>query len=151
MWRLALLSSFALALVLPSLGASRPELYGSWKLETATSNWGIASPALTSGTLTISKHHKTIHLAVTVVFDHGDRTDEMDWRVDDRYHPISGPATGEILAKWDGATLVGEREQPGSHETYRLTASNGGATLTETVHHKGTDGVWDRLLIWSRK
>ena len=148
MWRFVLLLSVVMGV---GLAASRPELYGTWQLETATSKWGVESQPLSSGTLTISKHHKTIHMAVTVVFDHGDRTDEMDWRVDGRYHPIAGAASGEILAKWDDATLVGEREQPSGHETYRLTPSNGGMTLTETVHHKGPDGTWDRVLVWTRK
>ncbi|HCC57353.1 MAG TPA: hypothetical protein DEQ47_08820 [Solibacterales bacterium] len=151
MSRISLFFSLILSIVSGAAAATRPELYGTWQLQTATSKWGVESAAITSGTLTITKHHKTIHMAVSVVFDHGDRTDEMDWRVDDRYHPISGPASGEIMAKWDGATLVGEREQPTGHESYRLTTSEGGSTLTERVHHTGPDGAWDRLLIWSKK
>lgn len=150
MWRLVPLFSLIVCITPLAGAASRPDLYGTWQLQTATSKWGVESAPITSGTLTITKHHKTLHLAVSVVFDHGDRTDEMDWRVDDRYHPISGPASGEILARWDGDTLVGEREQPTGHDSYRLTASEGGAMLTERVHHTGPDGAWDRLLIWSR-
>src|SRR5436309_1599069 len=146
-----LLAALAMCLAWVAGAASRNELYGTWQLETAASKWGIASPAINSGTLTISKHHKTVHMAVTVALDHVVHTDELDWLVDNRYHPIVGPAVGEILAKWDGDTLVGERELTGSHETYRLTVSNGGTTLTETVHHKGSDGIWDRVLIWSRQ
>ena len=85
--------------------ATRPDLYGTWKLDAASSQWGALAPAqgaISAGTLSIEKHHKTLHMALTVKFDHGDRTDEMDWRVDDKYHPVSGPASGEILAKWQG-------------------------------------------------
>ena len=151
MSRISLFFTLILSIVSGAAAATRHDLYGTWRLQTATSKWGVESAAITSGTLTITKHHKTIHMAVSVVFDHGDRTDEMDWRVDDRYHPVSGPASGELMAKWDGATLVGEREQPAGHETFRLTTSEGGSTLTERVHHTGPDGAWDRLLIWSKK
>jgi hypothetical protein len=134
--------------------ASRPDLYGTWKLDAASSQWGplaATQGAIFAGTLSIEKHHKTLHMALTVKFDHGDRTDEMDWRVDDKYHPVNGPASGEILAKWEGAVLVGERENTNSHDSIRFRASEDGSVLTETVHHKGSDGTWDSTLMWKKQ
>ncbi len=143
---------FAIAAI--SQAATRPDLYGTWKLDTSASQWGAATPTegpITNGTLTIQKHHKTLHMAVSVMFDHGDRTDEMDWRVDDKYHPVNGPASGEILAKWEGSTLVGEREMTGAHDSIRMKASPDGMLLTETIHHTGAGGTWDRTLIWKKQ
>jgi len=150
--RYILVVSTALLLCLaPNLPAAHHDAFvGPWQLDTATSPV-IDGKSVTSATLNVEYRHKMIHLSKSINFEHGDKTVAEEWKLDHRYHPVTSGGTGEFLAKWQGpTTLVAEHEMEGSHENISLLVSPDGRTLTETIHHIGSSGDFNRTLVWKR-
>jgi len=135
----------------PNLCASSHDAFvGSWQLDTANSPT-IDGKQVKSATLDVEYEHKMIHLSKSFSFTNGDKTVAEEWKLDHRYHPVTGSGTGEFLAKWNGPTgLAAEHEMEGGHEDINLLLSPDGRTLTETVHHTGSSGDYDRVLVWKR-
>ncbi len=129
----------------PQLRAERPDLSGTWVLDTSASTFSANRP--TGGTLTIRKHGKTLHITEAFTVPNGDKSREFDWKVDDKFHPVGGGA-GEVLAKWDHDTLVGERQTGDGHnmETVRMSARDANS-MTETIVRP--DG--QSALVWKRQ
>ena len=131
-------------------GAEHTNFVGNWQLDTASSP-SLDGRPVSSGTLTIDYRHKMVHLSETFNFsDGGNKAVSMEWKLDHKYHPVTGSGSGEFLAKWEGPTvLAAEHEMAGGHENVRLTLSTDGRTLTETIHRTGSGGP-DRVLVWKR-
>jgi hypothetical protein len=132
-----LLPSLALGVVLiwapASLtAASHEDLSGVWRLDTANSVV-VSGRAVVSGTLMVAYRQKAIDTSETLNFADGERTLQRNWKVDNRYHPVLGDGSGQVLAKWEGRTLVADHEDGGRHEIFRLTLSPDDRSLTETV------------------
>jgi hypothetical protein len=146
-----ILFSLTACLAVQPAFCEHPDLSGSWQLDVAASIFGGA-PTPESGMLTISTGpHKLFHMALTVKgpSDKGmvERTTESDWKVDNKYHPVIGGESGEVLAKWDGTVLLGKRETSTGPEEIRIIADSGGATMTESIQSaQGTS-----TLIWHRR
>jgi hypothetical protein len=131
-------------------GANHDGFVGTWQLDT-TNSPTIDGKQVTSGSMTIDYRHKMIHLSKSINFANGDKNVAEEWKLDHRYHPVTGAGTGEFLAKWHGTTtLTAEHEMEGGHENISLQLSPDGRTLTETVHHMGSSGDYDRMLVWKR-
>ena len=130
--------------------ADHTNFVGNWQLDTASSP-SLDGRPVSSGTLTIDYRHKMVHLSEAFNFsDGGSKAVSMEWRLDHKYHPVTGSGSGEYLAKWEGATvLAAEHEMPEGHENIRLTLSMDGRTLTETIHRTGSAGP-DRVLVRKR-
>lgn len=147
-------------LILPLLTASfvclapaaeHTNFVGNWQLDTAASLPSIDGKRVTSGTLSIDYRHKMIHLSKTFNFADGNKSVAEEWKLDHKYHPVTGAGSGEFFAKWEGHTvLAAEHEMPGGHENIRLTLSPDLRTLTETIHSTGSSGNSDRALVWKR-
>jgi hypothetical protein len=147
-------------LILPLLTASflsfasaaeHTNFVGAWQLDTASSPM-VDEKQATSGTLTIDYSHKMIHLSKTFTFADGNKTVAEEWKLDHKYHPVTGAGTGEFLANWEShSVLTAEHEMEGGHENIRLTLSPDLRTLTETIHRTGSSGTTDRALIWKRQ
>jgi len=135
----------ALTLFSPQLRAERPDLSGTWVLDTSSSTFSANPP--TGGTLTIRKHGKTLHITEAFTVPNGDKSREYEWKIDDKFHPVGG-GEGEVLAKWDHDTLVGEpRTGEGQNmETVRMTARDANS-MSETIVRP--DG--QSALIWKRQ
>jgi hypothetical protein len=131
-------------------GAEHTNFVGNWRLDTASTP-SIDGKQVTSATLTIDYRQKMIHLAKTFNFADGNKAVDEEWKMDYKYHPVTGAGTGEYLAKWEGNTvLAAEHEVVGGHENVRLTLSPDGRSLTETIHRTGSAGNTDRSLVWTR-
>ena len=142
--------AFLLCLAPNLPGAHHDAFVGTWQLDTANSPT-IDGKQVTSATLNVEYRHKMIHLTKSINFTNGDKTVAEEWKLDHRYHPVTGAGTGEFLAKWHGpTTLTAEHEMEGGHENISLLLSPDGRTLTETVHHIGSSGDYDRMLVWKR-
>jgi hypothetical protein len=132
-------------------GANHDGFVGVWQLDTANTPV-IEEKQVTSATLTIDYRHKMIHLSKSINFTNGDKNVAEEWKLDHRYHPVTGAGTGEFLAKWQGpTTLTAEHEMEGGHENISLVLSPDGRTLTETVHRTGNSGDYNRTLVWTRQ
>jgi hypothetical protein len=129
----------------PHLRAERPDLSGTWVLDTSASTFSANPP--TGGTLTIRKQGKTLHIAEAFTMSNGDKSREYDWKVDDTFHPV-GAGEGEVLAKWDHDSLVGQRRTGDGQnmETVRMTARDANS-MTETIVRP--DG--QSALVWRRQ
>jgi len=131
-------------------GADHTPFLGSWQLDTANQPMLEGRP-VTSATLTIQYHHKTMVLSQSANYAGGEKTVTMDWKLDHNYHPMTGAGTGEYKAKWEGAAiLAAEHEMEGGHESIRLALSPDGRTMTETTHHVGASGIIDQTFVWRR-
>jgi hypothetical protein len=131
-------------------GAEHTNFVGNWRLDTASTP-SIDGKQVTSATLTIDYRQKMIHLSKTFNFAGGNKAVDEEWKMDHKYHPVTGSGTGEFMAKWEGHTvLAAEHEVDGGHENIRLTLSSDGRTLTETIHRTGSAGNSDRSLVWTR-
>jgi hypothetical protein len=138
--------SAGLFCALPQLRAEHPDLAGAWVLDAHGSTFsGPPQPA--SGSLTITVNHKTIHVAESMQLPNGVVTKEFDWKIDGEFHPLNS-GEGEVLAKWEGDTLVGNvRSGDGAErQTIRMTMPNP-ETLSETIHKPSGDSS----LIWKRR
>ena len=83
-------------------GAEHTNFVGNWQLDTASSPSLDGRPA-SSGTLTIDYRHKMVHLSETFNFaDGGNKAVSMEWKLDHKYHPVTGSGSGEYMAKWEG-------------------------------------------------
>lgn len=126
--------------------AEHSAIAGVWRLDTASAP-PIDGKQITSGTLTIEYHHKMIQMSEALTFPGGDRSLSQNWKIDSHYHPVLGDGSGQVLAKWEGLTLTADHENSGTHENYRLSLSEDGQVLTETIRH--TDGS-SAILTWRR-
>jgi hypothetical protein len=140
----------ALAVVAPfAARADHPDLAGIYQLDTASSTFGSdAHP--TAGTLTISQHGKMIQFAERIQLPNGEKVREFEWRTDKKYHPIDTPegiGMGEVLARWEGDTLLGERRTDQGIESIRIFSPDA-STLTEVIHRSGGP---DSTLVWKRR
>ncbi len=143
---LTLAALMGLLFAAPQLRAERPDLSGAWVLDAHGSTFsGPAQP--TSGRLTISKNHKTIHVTESMELPNGAVTKEFDWKIDGEFHPVNA-GDGEVLARWEGDTLVGNmRAGDGAElQTVRMTMPDHD-TISETIHRASGDSS----LIWKRR
>jgi hypothetical protein len=125
--------SLAAVTFIPAAYCEHPELAGTWELDGAASSFG-AAPAPQSGLLTISTgRHRMMHMQLILKGPESERTLDRDWKIDNRFHPMTGDESGEVLAKWDGSILVGKRSTDTGMEEIRLIASPGGDMLTESI------------------
>jgi hypothetical protein len=139
-------------LAIPAAAAERPEIAGTWQLDLSRSNFG-SQPPPDSMTLTISQgKKKTLHISQTSTKPHDTRTVETECRTDGNFHPVDGPISGSVRCKWDGNTLISEKELSDGHSKLeiRLTVSPDGSTATEQLHVTDTTGAGDSTLVWKR-
>lgn len=128
-----------------------PDLSGSWQLDVAASLFNGTPPPQAASMTIRTGPHKVLHFA-RVVKDRGDnaaveRTIESDWKLDNKYHPVNGGESGEVLAKWDGSVLLGKRETSAGPEDIRLVLNAGGSSMTETIASPSGNST----LIWRRR
>jgi hypothetical protein len=127
--------------------AGRPSLSGTWHLDLEASRFGNMPP-IEAGVLTISMpHSKLLHLALSTKNENSEKTVEDTWRIDDRYHPIDGPTSGEVLAKWEGAILLGKKQTVAGIEEIRFRLGPDNESLTESI----AAGSSITTLIWRRQ
>lgn len=127
--------------------AEHPVLSGTWELDLSASDFG-GTPTPASGHLTISSlAHKVLHVTQSIESPHQQRTEESEWKIDDRYHPVEGSGGGELLAKWEGAVLLGKRQTKTGVEEIRFRLGPGGESLTESIE----SGANVTTLIWRRR
>lgn len=128
--------------------ADHPDLTGRWQLDAAASDFAGTPPA-TSGQMTItSSPHKILHFNVSTQGAISKVTQESEWRIGDRYHPVIGGEGGELMAKWDNGILVGRRQLKNRVEEIRFRLAPGGESLTESI---GTPNGTVLTLIWRRE
>jgi hypothetical protein len=125
---------WAVVLCLPSalFSADHNNIAGVWRLDTSN-NPSVDGRPVTSGTLMVTYQKKMLDTSETFNFPDGERNLSRNWKVDHHYHPVLGDGSGQVLAKWEGSTLTADHETGGAHESFRLSLSPDGRTLTETI------------------
>lgn len=127
-----------------------PDLSGLWQLDVTASYFGTA-PIPHSGYLTISTgSHKTINMEVSLRnLNNGqlERSVQSEWKVDNKFHPVIGGQAGEVLAKWDGSVLLGERLTDTGMEDIRFVPGPYPASMVETI--QSPQGM--QTLVWHRQ
>lgn len=139
-------------LALPAPAAEKPDFTGNWQLDVAQSKFGN-QPAPDSMTLTVTRSkHKTLQISQVSTKPQDVRTVETECRTDGNFHPVDGPVSGSVRCKWEGKTLISEKELPDGHSKLemRLTISPDGSTATETLHTTDSNGAGDSVLVWKR-
>ncbi len=150
-----ILSVVAIGFFSSLVAADHESLRGTWQLDAAASNFSGAAasnfsgtPPPQSGVLAISNNpHKILHIAEFLKDADKERTVEMDWKLENRYHPVDGDGFGEVLARWDGSVLVGTRLTQAGMEETRFQLAPGGQTLTESIQ----SGTNITTLVWKRQ
>ncbi len=144
--------SAVLALPAAVVATEKPDITGTWQLDVSRSNFG-SQAAPDSMTLRVTEgKHKTLQISQTSTSPGDLRTVETECRTDGNFHPVDGPVGGSVRCKWQGDTLVSEKELPDGHRKLemRLTVSPDRATATEQLHVTGTSGASDTTLVWKR-
>jgi hypothetical protein len=141
------LFALAAAIFIHPAYCEHPDLSGTWQLDVAASTVG-AMPAPQSGVLIISTgSHKMLHMAVTLKDSRTERTTERDMKIDNKYHPVVGDESGEILAKWDGSVLLGKRQTATGPEEIRLVSNPADGSLVETIQ----SSLGTTTLVWRKR
>jgi hypothetical protein len=142
----SLLTVVAGAFIFHLSAAGRPSLSGTWHLDLESSRFGNMPP-VEAGVLKISMaEHKLLHLAISTKSANTEKTEEDTWKIDDRYHPIDGPTSGEVLAKWEGSVLLGKKQTVAGVKEIRFRLEPDNETLTESI----VSGSSVTTLIWRR-
>lgn len=136
----------AMVFALPAI-CEHQELLGGWQLDVGKSTFGPMTQFDSAILTIINESHKKLHMQVVAKDPHLQRTVEMEWKVDDRFHPVVGDDPGALLAKWEGSALVGTRDTENGVETIRMMPSPDGATLTEVI--QSSRGL--TTLFWRRR
>ena len=152
--RRRLIHSFLLTLVagggfiLHLSAADHRSFSGVWALDVEASRFAAGVPPVDAGVLKISQpEHKLLRLTVSTSSGRAKKIIEDTWKLDDRYHPISGPVPGEVLAKWEGGILVGKKQTVAGVEEIRFRLTPDSESLTESI----ASGTNVTTLIWRRQ
>ncbi|MGB9605158.1 MAG: hypothetical protein ACPL88_04680 [Bryobacteraceae bacterium] len=142
---------FVLASALASMLAAqpKPDFSGTWKLDSASSNFG-ALPAPQSSTLKIAHKDPELKFVSITVGDSGERTYELTFTTDGKECTnFVGNVEVRSVVKWDGDALTMEHKAAGGEVTLgdRWVLSDGGATLTITRHWSGSQGETTQTLV----
>jgi hypothetical protein len=144
-------SFFVLALV--AFAQSKPDFSGTWKLDTARSNFG-ALPAPQSSTLKIEHKEPTFKMVSITVGDSGERTYELSFTTDGKECTnFVGNIELKSVAKWDGNVLTMEHKAAGGEVTVKdqWALSEDGKTLTVTRQWSGSQGETTQTLVHQKQ
>ncbi len=130
--------------------ADHPDIVGTWTMDATHSDFGTHA-APDSMSLTFTKKGNLLRIAQTSKTPSDERMLETECKTDGRFHPVSGPVAGSVRCKWEGKTLIGEKELPdgSSKLIMRFTPGPDGRTATEQLHITGT-GAGDSTIVWKR-
>ena len=121
---------------------------GSWALDVEASRFGAGVAPVEAGVLKISMpEHRLLRLTVSTSSGRAEKITQDTWKVDDRYHPISGPVPGEVLAKWEDGILVGKKQTVAGVQEIRFRLTPDCESLTESI----ASGSNVTTLIWRRQ
>ena len=153
MWRLrsALFSLVTLtAIAIPSIArADRPDFSGVWQLDPQASKFS-SQPVPTSGTISVHQDGKKVRISESYVYPRGEKSKAYEWRTDNRYHPVDAPegaGMGQVIARWDGDSLAGDRKTGTGSESIRFMLSDAN-TLTQTVQDSSG---FNSTVVWRRR
>ena len=93
-----------------------------------------------------------MHAVQNTYTEQGEHTTEFDWYLDGKRHATDKPAPGYSITRWEGKTLVNERQSnDGAYkETIRVTLSADGNTATEDITTKNPTGTNHEKLVWRK-
>ncbi len=135
------------------VASDKPDLLGSWQY--APDQASTSGPDSTPSTVTIAitKKGKMVHMMRRTTVGNDEKVVESDCRSDGKYHPVLGTEGGSIKCKWEGNTLVTDRQwgDGQNHEHMMLTLSPDGTTITEQVHSELPSGASDNTLVLKRQ
>jgi hypothetical protein len=130
---------------------SKPDFSGRWEIVKERSDFGRMSPPVRM-TLTAEKRNGSLHSVQTIETPDGEHVEEGNWYLDGKRHTYDKPVPGYLITRWDGNTLVTERQSNDGHykDTIKLNMESDGQTAVETVDTLTPNGR-DRLrLVWRR-
>jgi hypothetical protein len=130
----------------------KPDFTGKWELNVSKSNFGKMSKPV-SMSLQAEQRGPVFHASQTTTDQHGSETVESDWIVDGKEHELTGKGGGKLVCKWDGSTLVSQKEWDNGQykETTKLTLSKDGKVATEKIDSKNPNGENHATLVWERR
>jgi hypothetical protein len=103
-------------------------------------------------TLTAEKRDGYLHSVQTIETSEGEHVEEGNWYLDGKRHDYHKPIPGFSVTRWDGNTLVTERQSNDGQykDIIKLKMDSDGQTAVETVETLTPNGK-DRLrLVWRR-
>ena len=135
-----------------AFAADKPELFGTWQ-QSMSSTTGATNTMQSEQTVTISKKGKIVHISLKNKTGNDEKVVESDCRSDGKYHPVIGAEGGSILCKFQGDTLVTDRQwgEGQNHEHILMTLSPDGETLTEQIHTEKSSVTDDSTLVLKRQ
>jgi hypothetical protein len=130
---------------------SKPDFSGRWEIVKERSDFG-KMPQPVKMTLTSDKRDGYLHSVQTIETPDGEHVEEGNWYPDGKRHTYGKPVPGYSITRWEGDTLVTERQSNDGHykDIIKLNMEGNGQTVVETVESVTPNGK-DRLrLVWRR-
>ncbi len=149
------LAAFALLTAVAAFAAA-PDLNGTWKLDTAKSDFG-QFPAPSSLTQKITHAEPKISVDAKMSTDNGDMQFTANYTTDGKESTNQGFGGSEMksTASWDGETLVMETKGAFGDTPFtmkdRWALSGGGKTLTVLRHFSSSMGEADQKLVFAKQ
>lgn len=141
------------AAMLLALAPGRPDLSGTWKLNTSKSDFGALPPS-DSATLKVEHNDPVLKLVSITLSSSGERSYELSFTTDGKEctNWIGNVEVKSVL-RWDGATLVMEHKAAGGEVTLKdqWVVSEDGKTLTVTRHWSGSQGETTQRLVHEKQ
>ena len=131
-------------------GKPKPDFSGKWEIVKDRSDFGRMPPPVAM-TLTAEKREGYLRSVQTIQTSEGEQVQEGNWYPDGKRHDYEKPIPGYTVTRWEGDTLVTERQSNDGHykDSIRLTMDRDGQVI-ETLESLTPNGK-DRLrLVWRR-
>jgi hypothetical protein len=128
------------------------DLSGKWELLINKSTFGsMPKPARMTVESTVKGN--VMHAVQTTYLHQDNQVEEFTWYLDGKRHETAKPVPGYSVTRWEGDTLVNERQSNDGQykETIRVALSNDGKTATEDIQAKTPIGNNHAKLIWQKQ
>lgn len=155
MLRRAVTASFiVVAFAALSFAQGKPNLSGTWKLNTSKSDFGVL-PAPDSQTNIITHTEPTLKVDVSAQSSQGAQNFTMNLTTDGKDSAPYGPRQAKSAANWDGNNLVVNTKLTFNDQDVTVksvwTLAPDGKTLTQNVHLASAMGETDQKLIYEKQ
>jgi len=118
---------------------TRPDLSGTWKMNSAKSHFGNNGP--TSITIKFVQKDSSLVETLTLGEDQGEHSLELKYTTDGKQGVNQiGDENAKTTAGWEGQALVIEWNGSGRILRRKITLSSDGKTMTMAVHHADPGG-----------
>lgn len=137
-----------------SFAQGKPNLTGTWKLNTSKSDFGVLPPT-ESQVEVIDHSDPALKVDVSAQGAQGSQNFTMNLTTDGKEGPAYGPRQAKSTARWDGSNLVVDTKLKFNDQDVRVnsvwTLSPDGKTLIQNAHLASPMGETDQKLVFEKQ